>query len=78
MISAELGLPIIPAHINGTFNAWPKGKKFMRPSRITIKIGKPILPDEFLCNNENDSNNFQAYRKITEELEKRIHELMEN
>jgi len=78
MISAELGLPIIPAHIKGTFNAWPKGKKFMRPSKITIKIGKPIFPKEFLCNDETDSSNFQAYRKITEELEKRVHELMES
>jgi 1-acyl-sn-glycerol-3-phosphate acyltransferase len=73
MISAELSLPIVPAHIKGTFNAWPKGKKFMKPSKITIKIGKPISPKEFLCDKENDSNNFHAYRKITEELEKIVH-----
>ncbi len=77
MISAELGLPIVPAHIRGSFIAWPKGKLFMKPSKITIKIGKPISPKEFLSKNENDSNNFHAYRRITEELEKRVHELME-
>ena len=77
MISAELGLPIVPAFIKGSFNAWPKGKIFMKPSRITMRIGRPILPDEYICNDdtENPGNNFQAYKKITEELEKRVHEL---
>ncbi|OGU70354.1 MAG: hypothetical protein A2V93_11380 [Ignavibacteria bacterium RBG_16_34_14] len=75
MISAELGLPIVPALIKGSFNAWPKGKIFMRPSRITIRIGKPILPNDYICNGDREGNNFQAYKKITEELEKRVHEL---
>ncbi len=75
MISAELGLQIVPACITGSFNAWPKEKIFMRPSRITIRIGKPILPSEYVCNDDSEGNNFQAYKKITEELEKRVHEL---
>jgi long-chain acyl-CoA synthetase len=75
MISAEVGLPIVPAFIKGSFNAWPKGKVLMKPSRITIRIGKPILPDEYICDDGSDGNNFQAYKKITEELEKRVHEL---
>lgn len=74
MISAEIHVPIVPAYITGTYNAWPKGKIFMKPSRVTIRIGKPISPDNFICN-DREVNNFQAYRKITEELEKRVHEL---
>jgi len=75
MISAEIGLPIVPAFIKGSYNAWPKGKIFMKPSRITIRIGKPISPGEYVCNDDSEGNNFPAYKKITEELEKRIHEL---
>jgi len=75
MISAELGLPIVPAYIKGTFNAWPKGKMFMKPSMISIKIGKPVYPNDFFCNDENNSSNFQSYRKITDELERRVHKL---
>ncbi len=75
MISAELNLPIVPACITGSFKAWPKGKTFMKPSRITISIGKPIVPNEFICNDNSEGNNFQTYKKITEELEKRVHEL---
>lgn len=75
MISAEILIPIVPAYIYGTFNAWPKGKIFMKPSGITIRIGKPILPEGYVCDDNPDGNNFTAYKKITEELEKRIHQL---
>lgn len=75
MISAELGLPIVPAFIKGSFKAWPKGKIFMRPSKLTIRIGKPISPAEYVCNDDSEGNNFQAYKKIIQELIKRIHEL---
>jgi len=75
MISAELNLPIVPAFISGSFKAWPKGKVFMKPSKLKIIIGKPIYPDEYIYNNEMEGNNFQAYKKITEELTKRIHRL---
>jgi 1-acyl-sn-glycerol-3-phosphate acyltransferase len=74
MTSAETGLPIVPAFIKGTHYTWPKGRIFMKPGKIKIRIGKPIFPENFKCNNEN-GNNFSAYRKITEELEKQIHEL---
>lgn len=75
MISAELGLPIVPAFIRGSFKAWPKGKIFMKPSKLIISIGKPISPDEYICNDDPEGNNFHAYKKITEVLTKRIHEL---
>lgn len=74
MTSAEIQLPIVPAFITGTHKAWPKGKVFMKPTKIKIRIGKPILPEKFNRNN-NDGNNFSAYRNITEELEKQVHEL---
>jgi len=75
MISAELKLPIVPAFIKGSFDAWPKGKVFMKPSRITIRIGKPIFPRDFMCTECNEEDNFHSYKKITEELETRIREL---
>lgn len=75
MISAELRLPVVPAFIKGSFNAWPKGKKFIKPSRISVSIGKPIYPENYLCD-DTDSSYFHVYRKITDELERRIHELM--
>jgi 1-acyl-sn-glycerol-3-phosphate acyltransferase len=74
MISAELGLPIVPAFIKGTFQAWPKGKIFIKPRRIIIKIGNPIFPKDF--NLSHNNSKFSVYKDITKELEKRVRELM--
>ncbi len=77
MISAELGLPIVPAFIKGSFKAWPKGKIFMKPTKLSIRIGKPINPEDYKCKDGSDENNFQAYKKITDELFNKVHELKE-
>jgi 1-acyl-sn-glycerol-3-phosphate acyltransferase len=78
MISAELGIPVVPAYINGSFNAWPKGKTFMKPKSLEIYIGKPIYPDKFVSASPSTNGQyFAAYKNITTELEKRVHELME-
>jgi long-chain acyl-CoA synthetase len=77
MVAVELGLPIVPAYIKGARNAWPKGKIFMNPKKISIKIGEVIHPEEFKCSESNIENtNFIMYKKITEELEKRVNQLM--
>lgn len=75
MISAELNLPIVPAYIEGSFKAWPKGKVFMKPAKLKIIIGEPIYPEKYICKENPDENNFIAYKKITEELTNRIWEL---
>jgi 1-acyl-sn-glycerol-3-phosphate acyltransferase len=77
MVSTELGLPIVPAYISGTSRAWPKGKIFMKPKKISIRIGKAIHPEDFRCKDgKNEISNFSLYKKITEELEKSVNQLM--
>ena len=44
--SIGLDIPILPAAIIGTEKAWPKGERFMRPTRIIIKILPPIEPKD--------------------------------
>ena len=38
--------PVVPIHITGTFQAFPKGSSQFRPSRVTARIGTPIAPEE--------------------------------
>jgi 1-acyl-sn-glycerol-3-phosphate acyltransferase len=38
--------PVVPMHIGGTYEAFPKGASRLRPGRITVKIGKPISVEE--------------------------------
>lgn len=76
MISAEVGLPIVPAFITGSFASWPKGRFLMRPGRVSVTIGKPIYPEEHIrSGGGKDGAHFRAYRTITDELEQSIHTL---
>lgn len=76
IVSVELGIPILPAYIDGTYKAMPKGRNLMKPVKLQIFIGEPIHPGEYLSNGEESTTkNFGSYAKVTKELEKRIHKL---
>jgi 1-acyl-sn-glycerol-3-phosphate acyltransferase len=43
-VAARVGCPIVPVGIGGTEAAMPKGSKMLRPVRVRIVAGEPILP----------------------------------
>lgn len=43
---AKGGVPVVPMHISGTYEALPKGQGKLAKSRISVRIGEPISPDE--------------------------------
>jgi long-chain acyl-CoA synthetase len=45
LLATRLGLPIVPAYIQGTREAMPKGRFFPAHRRVTVRIGTPIYPD---------------------------------
>ena len=47
MIVEKAKCAVVPAHIFGTFAAYPKGAIWMKPLPIRIVYGKPIQPAEF-------------------------------
>ena len=38
---------VVPAYIDGTYKAHPKGTRFIKPVKVTITYGKPITQDDF-------------------------------
>jgi 1-acyl-sn-glycerol-3-phosphate acyltransferase len=44
MIALMADVPICPIHIDGTFQAWPRGQKHIRRVPITVIIGRPYDP----------------------------------
>ena len=79
MIATELGVPVAPAFIKGTQEAWPKGRKLIRPTRIVCYIGDAIRPESYL-DEENtgaagESANFGMYKRMTAELEQSVRDL---
>ncbi len=45
----RLGVPIVPVNIQGSANMLPKGKKLMRPARLSAVIGTPLDPYDYLA-----------------------------
>lgn len=39
------GVPIVPVGIHGSFEAWPRHRKFPRPRKLIARIGAPIAAD---------------------------------
>lgn len=44
ILARELGVPIVPAYIDGAFEALPKGRTVPRPAPIRVRFGAPIAP----------------------------------
>jgi len=46
LISERAQAPIVPAVIQGAYQAWPRGARMIRPHRIGVAFGRPISVEE--------------------------------
>ncbi len=46
-IIEKSGCVVVPAYIDGTYKAHPKGTKLIKPCKVTITYGKPITQEDF-------------------------------
>jgi 1-acyl-sn-glycerol-3-phosphate acyltransferase len=46
VLVSRAGVPVVPAGIAGTFEAWPRSRLFPRPGPIRIHYGAPMFPEE--------------------------------
>ena len=46
LISERARAPIVPAVIQGAYQAWPRGAAMIRPHRIGVAFGRPISVEE--------------------------------
>ncbi len=47
VIIEKSGCVVVPAYIDGTYKAHPKGTKFIKPCKVTVTYGKPITQEDF-------------------------------
>jgi 1-acyl-sn-glycerol-3-phosphate acyltransferase len=73
-LALELGVPIIPAYIHGTYEALPKGKIFHRRHPIQVAFGKPIHINTYL-NQQEEVSNRQIYKQIIDDVRYAIERL---
>lgn len=46
LVIRKAGVPVVPVAIDGSFEAWPRGKVLFHPHRIRLIYGKPMLLHE--------------------------------
>ncbi|MGH7334404.1 MAG: lysophospholipid acyltransferase family protein [Candidatus Rokuibacteriota bacterium] len=43
MLAVLSGAPVVPVYISGSGQAWPRGRRFPRRSRVTVTFGPPLV-----------------------------------
>lgn len=76
LLAFELNVPILPTFIKGVYEVFPKGKIFPKSRPIEVIFGKSMRLENYK-KLEGKITNYEIYKMITEELRKRILELME-
>jgi len=67
-LMAKAQVPVVPTYVAGTFAALPKGARMVKPHKIKVFFGKPILPPEI----ESFGTDREAYTKLAAFLMHRI------
>ena len=68
MLVAETSVPVIPCHLQGTFDAMPPSAKWPRSKSIKLKIGTS-------CRFDGVTNERNGWRAIAERLESEVRAL---
>ena len=45
LAARQAGAPIVPCTLDGSFQAWPRGRRFPGPGRLSVTFGEPVAPD---------------------------------
>jgi long-chain acyl-CoA synthetase len=49
ILARELKVPILPANIGGSFEAWPRGQSFPGIHRLRVRFGPVVTPEALLA-----------------------------
>jgi long-chain acyl-CoA synthetase len=66
----ELKVPILPAHISGAFEAWPRGQSLPKIHRIGVRFGPVVTPEELLS--QEGPSGGDEYETIVMRLRERV------
>lgn len=75
VLTAELDMPVVPAYIEGTFKALPRGSWLLRPVEIRVFFGSPLRLHDITVNSTIEG--IDIYQFFADELRKRVISLAE-
>lgn len=64
----ELGVPVVPVYLDGAFKTWPRGQKWPRLARVTVKFGPVVEPAELLPIKSNEESPTHTFEQIASRL----------
>ncbi|MCS7223349.1 MAG: AMP-binding protein [Armatimonadetes bacterium] len=68
LLAVETGVPIVPARIEGTFEALPKGRWLPKRAQVTVTFAQPVPP----LTPQTDEDRQRLYKMLTETVRQRI------
>jgi long-chain acyl-CoA synthetase len=66
ILSIHLQVPLVPVAIEGSYEAWPRGKPFQKFAPLKIRIGEALLPPPESAASE------EAYATLTAQLKENV------
>lgn len=66
-IVARSGVPVVPAYIEGSFEALPRGVRTLRRSRVKVYIGEPVSFRRY-ASEKGIRNEREIYQKISDDI----------
>lgn len=73
-LATRTGVPIIPVGIGGSERAQRKGSKLIRPTKVRVVIGPPIVPP---ARGEGRATSRRVVRELTEQLDTELQALFD-
>jgi long-chain acyl-CoA synthetase len=68
VLAVEMGVPVVPAYIEGTLQALPRGAAFPRPGKITVTFGVPMLAKDIDSSKKSgDVDDYQYFANVLRE-----------
>ena len=67
MLAVLSGAPVVPVYVKGSGRAWPRGRRFPRPHKVTVTFGEPLRFDGALGGDRKQRYEF-ASREMMEAI----------
>jgi 1-acyl-sn-glycerol-3-phosphate acyltransferase len=67
LLGVELGIPIVPCLIEGTYAALPKGKRWPARSKVRVTFAPPLTMERYRALHA-DMDRVELYRRIADDV----------